>query len=318
MILRSLTIAAALSFAAAPALAQDADLEALLRDGLQQRRERRDVEALATFQRAAGLSRTPRVVAQVGFAEQALGRWIDAEGHLLEALGAASDPWVADRRRVLEDALREVGQHLGNLEVQVNVAGAAVIVNGRRVGDSPLVRPIRVVAGTSLLEVSAPGHLPDRRTVAVGTGGMRREVIELASAATEMVATPPVVTPLPTNDNSGTRRTLAWVAGGGALAGLGVGFVGMAVRESEAARWNDPACLAGQRTRGENCGAHYDAGRTAEAVEIAGFVVGGALAVTSAVLFLTLPPRRRAVTGVAWTWCGPGPTGLGVTCGGTL
>ena len=98
--------------------------------------------------------------------------------------------------------------------------------------------------------------------------------------------------------------------------GFGVGFVGMAVRESEAARWNDPACLVGQRTRGENCDAHYDAGRAAEAVEAAGFVVGGALAVTSAVLFLTLPPRRAA--GVAWRWCGPGPTGLGITCGVTL
>src|SRR5262245_713516 len=70
------------------------DEDALIRRGLELRRRGDDAAALPHFERAYWLAQSPRSAAQLGFAEQALGRWSDAEVHVAEALRAGDDPWV--------------------------------------------------------------------------------------------------------------------------------------------------------------------------------------------------------------------------------
>src|SRR5262245_7061850 len=65
------------------------EVEALIKSGVSLREQGKDEAALREFQRAHELSRAPRALAQIALAEQALGRWIDAEAHLEEALTAA-------------------------------------------------------------------------------------------------------------------------------------------------------------------------------------------------------------------------------------
>jgi Flp pilus assembly protein TadD len=59
---------------AAVAYAQPSDPDALDQHGIALRRQRRDAEALEEFRRSYALRPTPRTLAQIGFAEQALGR----------------------------------------------------------------------------------------------------------------------------------------------------------------------------------------------------------------------------------------------------
>ena len=256
------------------ASAQTVDVDTLVHDGLDLRRRRRDAEALTVFQRAWDLSHAPRERAQMGFAEQALGRWVDAELHLREARSASTDPWIVERAAVLNEALGEVARHLGTLDVHANVVGAEVRVDGRDVGTLPFVRPVRAPVGVVSLEVSAAQHLRVRRDVRVHAGELTRESVTLVPIA----GAPPA-------DRAATRRVLAWVTAGGAVMGFGVGVVGLVA--------NDGAAGA------------------------AGLVLGGALATTSAVLFLTLPGRVPE-TRSARFGCGFGPGDLGLACGGTL
>jgi len=76
------------------AVASD-NAEILIRKGVELRRRGRDSDASALFRQAYELSHTPRAAAQLGLCEQALGQWLEAEGHLSEALLAESDPWIA-------------------------------------------------------------------------------------------------------------------------------------------------------------------------------------------------------------------------------
>ena len=62
--------------------------EDLIKHGIDLRFAGDDEGAFREFQKAMQMARTPKAVAQVGLAEQALGRWEDADVHLAEALRA--------------------------------------------------------------------------------------------------------------------------------------------------------------------------------------------------------------------------------------
>ncbi|MBC8132597.1 MAG: hypothetical protein H7X95_06420, partial [Deltaproteobacteria bacterium] len=101
-----------------------ADPEALIRQGIEYRRADRNMEALKVFQQAYDLQKSPRALAQIGTAEQALGRWGAADRHLRHAIGSVDDPWIRKHRAALNDALKVIGEHVGRLDVTGTPAGA--------------------------------------------------------------------------------------------------------------------------------------------------------------------------------------------------
>src|SRR5262245_38202257 len=68
--------------------------EAAIKRGIELRKKGDDEQALREFTQAYQLSKSPRALAQMGVAEQALGRWVDAEVHVERALQASSDGWI--------------------------------------------------------------------------------------------------------------------------------------------------------------------------------------------------------------------------------
>ncbi|MEO1339300.1 MAG: hypothetical protein AAFV29_26915, partial [Myxococcota bacterium] len=122
---------------------------------MQLRREGRDAEALKKFEHAYHKRRPSRALAQIALAEQALGRWLRSERHLLAALQDRKDRWIRDNRAPLQQSLAQIQNHLVNIEVDVSVAQAQVLVNGRLIGTHPLSRPVRAIAGTVIIEVRA-------------------------------------------------------------------------------------------------------------------------------------------------------------------
>jgi tetratricopeptide (TPR) repeat protein len=162
-------VATAFAASAPDAWAAD-DADALIQHGIELRKKGQDDAALTEFRRAYGLARTPRAAAQLGFAEQATGDWAAAEGHVQEALAAASDLWIVKNRATIEGSLRTIEQHTARIDVLGGVSGAEVEVNGRPTGKLPLGESVRVNAGAVNVVVRASGYRTVVRTVTVAPG----------------------------------------------------------------------------------------------------------------------------------------------------
>ncbi|HEX3694291.1 MAG TPA: PEGA domain-containing protein [Polyangia bacterium] len=162
------------------------DVESLIREGISLRREGNDQDALERFRKAYALAATPRALAQIALAEQALGLWNDAAVHVRTALQSVADPWIAKNRAVLEEAVQTIENHLGKLDIRGTPAGTEVHVEGRVVGVLPLTHPIELPVGNTTVHLSAPGRSPITRTVTITTDHLARETIALQPASSDI------------------------------------------------------------------------------------------------------------------------------------
>src|SRR5262245_34030320 len=90
------------------ARAQAGEADDLVKQGVEQRRQSHDQQALELFKRAYAIDPAPRTLAQIGFAEQALGVWADAETHLGAALARGDDAWIKKNQAVIRKSLDAV------------------------------------------------------------------------------------------------------------------------------------------------------------------------------------------------------------------
>lgn len=172
------------------ARAQSAEVERLLRRGVELRQQGSNDAALTEFERAHELAHTPRTLAQVALCEQALGRWVDAEAHLREALRARTNPWIARNRAALDGALGVIAQHIGQVMVRTDAPGAELSINGRVVAVLPREEPFRVDAGEATIVVTAAGRSASQR-VAVEAGETTRITIRLGRDSAAVGPAPP-------------------------------------------------------------------------------------------------------------------------------
>ena len=316
----------------APAIARadDGGSEKYVQRGIDLRRVGRDQEALDAFQHAYAIDPTPRVSAQIGFAHQALGDWVDAERGIEEALRAADDPWIARYRDVLTQALATVRRHIGTLYLEANVGQGELFLNALPSEPMPSPdQPLRVPAGTSQFELRAPGYAAMRRTVEVPAGAEVHVVVTLepiaapqptfaSVAALTPIAedhrpTPQARTPdvlQATARRSAQHTTWAYVAFAAAGALAGAGTVAWRVREYNVGIFNDDSrCEIGSLTRGQRCGSYERAANIAFGFEIGTFVAAAGSAAAGA--WLLWGPQARSAR-VSAT-CAPWST-FGVAC----
>jgi hypothetical protein len=322
------------------------DAEKLIRHGIELRKAHDDEGAARAFQQAYDLVHTPRAAAQLGLAEQALGRWEDAERHVAEALHTTGDGWVAKNRATLDEALGTIEAHLGRVEVLGDPEGAEVSVNGRPVGKLPLPDAVRVSAGQVDVEMRAPGFVPAQRTLTIVGGQYQRLVLHLAKEAPPEVTTavpkpaggeasaspgPGPVTPIvkstPVEEPPSRARTvLKWSAAGAAGIGLAVGVVATILHANNVSKFDsNPANCADKNGQAVHqadgslapeCQGQLDAYRNDTTIAIIGFAAAGAFAVTWLVLQLTEGPSHPATAEQAMSrpLCVPSSSGFGLSC----
>jgi len=196
----TVTVVTVLSLSSTSARAAGSDEDRLIREGVESRRKHKDTEALDSFRKAYDLNHSPRAAAQMGLAEVALGRWVEAAGHLEEAMARSTDPWVAKNLTTLNEAYGRVRQRVGELEILGGPPEATIAVEGAVVGTLPLAKPIRVRSGDCRFVVTAPGYEPVSRTVDVTPGHLTRETVNLSKAASSRQ---------PTSDATATARPVA-------------------------------------------------------------------------------------------------------------
>jgi hypothetical protein len=131
--------------------------ETLIRVGNDLRRKGDDKRAEGYLRRAYGLAHTPRAAAELGLVELALGRFLDAESLLTEAL-SSEDPWVRDLATTLTDTRDRVRRSLFDVEIvgapkDATILAADGTVTKLRADGSVWLRP-----GSSSFEVEAIGH----------------------------------------------------------------------------------------------------------------------------------------------------------------
>jgi hypothetical protein len=209
------------------------DVDALIKHGIELRKKGQDREALAEFQKALAIQSSPKVLAQVGLAEYALGLWVSAEEHLADALKQDADPWIKRNKPALTEAAAGVAGHLSSVEVWGDPPGADVTVNGKPVGKLPSPPPARVVAGAVSLVVRAAGYEEVTRTLQAGPGELVRENVQMVAipapvprltSAPEPTSGPgPVVDPRPSDPAEKpvglTHRWWFWTIVGAAVVG---------------------------------------------------------------------------------------------------
>jgi PEGA domain len=293
----ALTLACSLATSGARA---DASSAQMVEKGIQLRREHRDAEALEEFRRADQLNPAPRIKAQIGLAEQALGQWVEAERDLNLALSAVEDPWIVRNTDALKKAVAAIQLHLGSLSVETNVAGAELWLNGARWGSLPM-SSARVVAGTLHVEVRAPGYETAHSSIDVAPGVTAKERLALTPSTTPTAGTPPATTesqtpgtpPIALPPPPPTQRFFAWGALAGAGVSLGGAVAAQLVHESNARHYNDPSlCTPTTGDRDAVCGIYRGRAETAQTFATLGFIAGGTLGVASVILFLTAPSAR--------------------------
>jgi hypothetical protein len=199
--------------------------EELIRKGVALRRQDKDLESYDYFRGAYELSPTPRSSVQLGLVEYKLGYWVEAESHLEKGAASTEDEFIKKNRETIAESLAVVRSNIGFIAVKGGPDGAEVSVNGRVVGKLPLSNLIKCGRGYAEVLVTAPGHLPARRTLTVQPHQTEQLFVALESASERQPAA--TVSHAP-----GTGKLAAEVAPTAAqpmrVAGLIVGLAGLA------------------------------------------------------------------------------------------
>jgi hypothetical protein len=309
----------------APLARADEDPETLYAQGVRLRSQGQDAQALEAFLRVWQATKSAKSRAQVALAEQALGRWADAEAHLKEALGQEADSWITKNHATLERSLTEVGKHLGTLECSGGVDGTEIRINGKTLSRLPMNQGARLEAGAWTLEAIHAGYYPVRKDVSVSAGEVTRISIEMTPSPAEAGAAPtsapapapPETTLSSTPDrtaSSGPPRMWTYVAAGAGVLAAGFGALSLIERNNAATDYNDDASCP--RKSAPNlpaaCQDKLSSVDTWGTLTTVGFVAGGSLLATSVVLFIL--GRNEKTHPSTATACGGGPGTAGIAC----
>ena len=305
----------------------------LIQEGVALRRKGDDEGALRRFQKAYELDKSPRAQGQMGLAEQALGRWVQAHEDLSQALAATGDSWIAKNATALRGALVEVDEHVGKLEILGGSPGAEVSVDGVTRGKLPLPSPLILPIGVVSIRLSAAGLVPVQRSTQIRPHQIGRESFDPLAAAgppsAEPAAVPVAVAPPPAPEPhtatpepppapadrggpSAARASAKWIAWGGAAVALGIGVYGYTRQSSATSDFNGncmvdpggtPVPQSGKSATADQCGSWKSRRDSGYALEVGGFIGFAAAAATGVVLWLTEP--APGATQTAWRGCAP-------------
>jgi hypothetical protein len=182
------------------ATAAGEDPEALIREGVELRRQGQDARAVGYFRRAYELAVTPRTAAQLGLVELAVNDYPEAEIHLSEALVAARDPWVTEHHQVLEDGRAKARRHLVRIELAGAPTGTTYSADGGNATALPKDGVLYIAPDASAsLHLDCRGHsAADVHVAAAAAGGTQRISVDMP-ALVETTPAPAAVVPIATS-----------------------------------------------------------------------------------------------------------------------
>jgi hypothetical protein len=276
----SLLCASLLQLAPRASAAPSDEAETLVARGLELRRARRDEEALAAFEQAYRSQATATILAQIGLAEQALGRFVEAERHLIASLGT-TEPWIEKRRAALEQALRVIQARLSWLEVSSNVTGAELWLDDRRQAALP-APSFRVTSGSHRVSLRAKDGRSLERTIELGPGERHVLQLEFPTQAHSVNLAPTPARPARAQPDGSSARH--WAYASAALAGVALveAVAASLLRLDYVDDYNSDSCAP---DRSQRCAPYRESAETFGTVAVVGYAVAGVAGLTSVALF---------------------------------
>lgn len=194
--------------------------------------------ALDRFESAYQLVPSPKILFNMGRAYEKVGDAINTYECFDRFLAEARD--VPPESRAVAERSRAAARARVALVELVAPAGAELMVDGRAMGRTPLVRPLALAPGTRVFRLERDDKLLSEKAVPVAAGAITRFVIDapvisplppgLAPATSPAVATPParpgVAAPAPAREGEPPlpiyRRWWFWAAvvAGAAVTGV--------------------------------------------------------------------------------------------------
>jgi hypothetical protein len=141
-------------------------------------------QALAAYLRASELEAHPILLFNRGRALEALKRYPEALDAML-AFREQASPELAKKAGDLDELLAHLGQLVSRLEVVCAVPSASVVLDGKRLGVTPLAKPVPVNAGSAHLTISADGYQPFEQDVVLPPAGQTSVVVTLVRSKAE-------------------------------------------------------------------------------------------------------------------------------------
>jgi hypothetical protein len=148
--------------------------------------------AYEAYSAAWALQKSFDVAANLAAVEIATARFRDAAEHLAFALANLPVSGDADKQRpALQGLLADAKKHLCTFTIKVNVDGAAVTLDGRALGPTPIRDEVFVEPGDHLMSVTAPTYAPLDVKVHAEKGAAREVPLNLKKIATGPLVTGP-------------------------------------------------------------------------------------------------------------------------------
>jgi hypothetical protein len=184
--------------------------------------------ALAQFQRAYALKPHFRVQYNIAQCHFELREYVQARAalrrYLAEGGAAALD---TERRARVEADLADMGRRIAELDIHSNVRGAAVYVDGRKVGTTPLSQAIEVSEGQRSLSVESSAQGTKQRLILLVGGEQRSITVNFEHSAPGAGASPRLQESRSLPSSAPSLGAGFWVAGvGAALLASGAGITG--------------------------------------------------------------------------------------------
>lgn len=292
----------------------------LVQEGVALREKGDDKGALEKFREADTAAPSGEAKAQMALAEQALGRWSDAELHLKAALEDGTNAFVKRNRKPLEGALETIGKHLATISLVDLPEGALVALDDKDF--APALPSYRVSNGVHRFRVRKTGFADTPKDVNCDAGQTCRESVTLLP---KVVLDPehPIgsggngngsgngnVGPAPQAPQNTWMKPVGITLAGVGVIGLGLGIFSELQVSSAAGKSDGGKCLSGSP-----CETAVNDAEKWVTVRPVAFIAGGALFATGAALFLLAPSSKEAPKGAS-VRCAPTLGGLG--CAGTF
>jgi hypothetical protein len=267
-------------------------------------------QALAEFRASHEIVTSPNTRLEIARCLRAMGRPVAAYAELGRAAVEAKELVVQDNRyqRAYDSAMAEraeIEPQLGfvSLTIENSTEGTKVAVGGEELRRAAWTEPAPVVAGSTEIVVSTPGHAPVSRTVKLAAGQRTSLAIDAQSGERLGKPSPEPPPPAPAEPPTSPLRPWAFVAGGVAVAGLATFAIAGAMAHSTYDDLNS-ACGNAACPRGK--AGEISSGKTQQTVANVGLgvaIVGAAAGVTLFVLSRPKSPSSAAVV-VAPSWMG--------------
>jgi len=260
--------------------------------------------ALVQFERAYAIKPNYKVLYNIAQTYFQLREYVEARDSMARYLKEGGSSIEPERQAAASKDLADLDKRIAHVTVNVNVTGATVLVDGKKVGVTPLSEPIAVSEGQRTISIETEKRGARQRLIRVAGGEEQTLTIDFEALPPANAATPVSSQPQ-TLQKTGLGAGFWTTAIGAVALGAGAGVTGYLALKAQ----NDNKDQ--QKQLGVSASTLSDSNSKAKNMAVASDILTGAAVVCAgvAVVFLVAAPRHADSARVGLS-VGPGSANL--------